>query len=214
MQPQSGLRCRAPLKPHISSPRLGAVSVLSRGWLCPEALGRVWAGVCPAPGLAHSLAWASSTSNIFPHHSSPCPHPSVLACKGPGLTPAQLHEAGCWHRSRLTNQSPTQPWGPGETGVTLGAESEHSHPQQLPCPTLQPHELGGVCQHPAALPADPEESSTHGDPWVVAPHCHVLGPGGGGEADGQDGDRHHEQRPHKPKGGLLSPRKPFWKEGK
>lgn len=55
---------------------------------------------------------------------------------------------------------------------------------------------------------------THNDPWVVAPHSHVLRPGGSSKANGQDEDRHHQQGPHKPKGSLLSSHKPFWEEDK
>lgn len=71
---------------------------------------------------------------------------------------------------------------------------------------------GHLCPHrpQAPRPADPRDRATHNDPGVVAAHGHVLRPGGGSEADGQDGGGHHQQRPHKPQGSLLSSRKPFW----
>lgn len=43
------------------------------------------------------------------------------------------------------------------------------------------------------------------DPWVVSAHSHILCPGGGSKADGQDEGGYQQQRAHKPQRDLLSP---------
>ena len=46
---------------------------------------------------------------------------------------------------------------------------------------------------------------THDDPWVIAPHGDVLGPGGGGQAEDEDEDGDDQQHHRHSDGFLLPP---------
>lgn len=179
-----------------------APSPSSEGWFAPRRLRGHNPGIAR---LVPSRAWGGSGPGPFtPLSRDPPPAPPLLLrtlCPPGHLMMQDDHAPAA---GRLA------PWTP----LCCAAHHVTGHD----CAAQQALDPGlgvSTTQKPVPVPPPPPprragNCGTHHDPWVVAPHGHVLCPGVGREAEGQDEGGHHQQRPHKPQGCLLSSGKPFW----